>query len=231
MQRNPGNRGSTRANIHFRTLRLDAPSTAGTETMRGLPRFTIGQLMLLVLLTGLALAPVSMYRQKAPIELMVVTIAIETIGLPTVAILLLIAFMAPRPERTRYIVLLSAAPVLLILGVFVLAEISAVVMAFGVAIRAALHGNTGRLFQAVYIVFQSALLAYCICPPRCPSCRRRRLIGGRSPEAGPGWQSMECRACGGHFRRRRYWIFPHSLQPEPGPDAVPEVQYVETHDS
>src|SRR4051794_12956403 len=113
---------------------MDTPGTADTRSKGFALRFTIGQLMLVILLTGLALAPVSMYRQNASIELIVVTVAFETIGLPTVAILFLLGMMAPGPERTRYIMILSAAPTLVIIGTFAVFEVSAVVIGFGFVI-------------------------------------------------------------------------------------------------
>src|SRR5690348_12269188 len=98
----------------------DVPHGSNAEPRASTPRFrfTIGQLMVVVLVSGLAMAPVAMYRQQARIELIVATVGFETIGLPTLTTLLLLANMEPGRARTRMIMLLCLTPVLLILAAF-----------------------------------------------------------------------------------------------------------------
>lgn len=205
---------------------MDHPTTAGPRNRGFALRFTIGQLMLVILLTGLAFAPVAMYRNRAPVELIVATVAFETIGLPALVILVLVATMDPGPVRTRRIVVLSLVPVLLIVATFGIAEVWALSTNFYTAMVRFAYGSPSSLFWCLFVLVENLVLVRFCLPPRCPACRRFKLRCEASPAA--GWtrrstQSLTCKACGARSSRTTYWGYPGG--------TWPEIHFVETRDS
>ncbi len=174
-------------------------------------------------IAGLAMAPVAMYLQKSRIELIVATVACETIGLPVAVTLFLMATMEPGKERTRLIVVLCLTPTLLIVAVVGLVQLSTMFLAFGAVGYEVLQGNFSSLLVMALVWGQGIYWAWMFFPTRCPGCGSfwlTRLTPHPASRAEPWSDRFECRECGACSSRTRSW----RQRGRPTLDAVPSTR-------
>jgi hypothetical protein len=187
-------------------------------SMHGLlrPRFTIGQMMLVILVIGLALAPIEMILRHTDPRMIAALLGFETIGLPTLVTIVLMATMEPGRARTRLIVLLSLLPVLLVLAI--VSFLYVWTLLFGMRTQ-----NRDIVFHTLIVLLVVGTQVWIGLPPRCPSCRRRRLrqvsYRAESPHAGYRTERFECVECGRHSSRVKFQNMPGPMRIEAEPTA------------